>query len=63
MENFEIYLSNNDKGHISALSTLTAQQVEGPLTYLQRWSKTSHAMIFLLSNKMVQVYFKDHTEM
>ena len=63
IENFKAYLANENKGHTSVLSTLKSSQTEGPLTYLLRWSKTSHALIFLLSNKVVQVYFKDHTEL
>ncbi len=30
---------------------------------MQRYNKKSHAIIFFLSNKIVQVYFKDHTEL
>ena len=30
--------------------------------YLKKWTKTSHGIVFCLSNQVVQVYFKDHTE-
>ena len=36
---------------------------ESPLTYVKKWITTSHAMIFRLSNKIVQVFFTDRTEL
>ena len=36
---------------------------ESPLTYVKKWITTSHAMIFRLSNKIVQVYFTDRSEL
>ena len=30
---------------------------------MKRWIKTSHGVIFCLSNQIVQVYFKDSTEL
>lgn len=30
--------------------------------YVKKWMRTSHATMFRLSNKIVQVNFKDHTE-
>jgi polo-like kinase 1 len=32
------------------------------LVYVKKWIKTRHAKMFRLSNKVVQVYFKDKTE-
>lgn len=32
------------------------------LIYVKKWIKTRHAKMFRLSNKVVQVYFKDKTE-
>lgn len=32
------------------------------ITYIKRFVKSSHAMIFFLSNKVIQVFFKDETE-
>ena len=37
--------------------------VETPLTHVKKWLTTSHAMIFRLSNKIVQVYFQDKSEL
>lgn len=33
-----------------------------PLVYLKKWMKTRHAILFRLSNKIVQVNFTDKTE-
>ena len=33
-----------------------------PLPYIKKWISTSHAIIFRLSNKIVQVYFQDKSE-
>jgi polo-like kinase 1 len=37
--------------------------VEQPLTIVKKWLCTSHAMIFRLSNKVVQVHFQDKSEL
>ena len=33
-----------------------------PFTYVKKWMRTKHAIMFRLSNKIVQVCFQDHTE-
>jgi polo-like kinase 1 len=38
------------------------KQREGPLCYVKKWMKTRHAIMFRLSNKIVQVNFTDKTE-
>ena len=35
---------------------------EKPLIYLKKWMKSRHAILFRLSNKIVQVNFTDKTE-
>ena len=35
---------------------------ETPFTYVKKWMRTRHAIMFRLSNKIVQVCFQDHTE-
>ena len=35
---------------------------EKPYTYVKKWMRTRHAIMFRLSNKIVQVCFQDHTE-
>jgi polo-like kinase 1 len=34
----------------------------GPIVYVKKWMRTKHAIMFRLSNKIVQVSFQDHTE-
>ena len=38
-------------------------EVPTPLPYIKKWLTTSHAIIFRLSNKVVQVYFQDKSEL
>jgi len=38
------------------------KKAEGNCTYVKKWLKTKHAIMFRLSNKIVQVNFQDHTE-
>jgi polo-like kinase 1 len=33
-----------------------------PIVYVKKWMRTKHAIMFRLSNKIVQVSFQDHTE-
>ena len=33
-----------------------------PQVYVKKWMRTKHAIMFRLSNKIVQVSFQDHTE-
>lgn len=33
-----------------------------PQVYVKKWMRTKHAIMFRLSNKIVQVNFQDHTE-
>ena len=52
----------------SAYNPSTAAQAEGkqlqvnPHVYVKKWMRTKHAIMFRLSNKIVQVNFQDHTE-
>lgn len=36
--------------------------MQGPPVYVKKWMRTKHAIMFRLSNKIVQVNFQDHTE-
>lgn len=38
-------------------------ETTSPLTYIKKWLTTQHAVIFRLSNKIVQVFFQDKTEL
>lgn len=43
--------------------TLTKEQRrEGLLIYVKKWMKTKHAILFRLSNRVIQVRFLDKTE-
>lgn len=45
---------------------LSPKSVSQPVTanpvYVKKWMRTKHAIMFRLSNKIVQVNFQDHTE-
>jgi len=43
-------------------NTETDDYKDRPLIYLKKWMKTRHAILFRLSNKIVQVNFTDKTE-
>lgn len=57
LHHFKSYLDQNFKSedieHDRPLSNLV---------YIKKWIKTRHAKMFRMSNKVVQVYFKDKTE-
>lgn len=38
------------------------QNQTGGVVYVKKWMRTKHAIMFRLSNKIVQVSFQDHTE-
>ena len=46
----------------TSAAMFTEPQEAGSL-YLKRWLKTSHGIIMILSNSLVQVRFKDRTEL
>ena len=48
---------NNKKSEESSSET-----TDKPFTYVKKWMRTRHAIMFRLSNKIVQVCFQDHTE-
>ena len=39
-----------------------SETTDKPFTYVKKWMRTRHAIMFRLSNKIVQVCFQDHTE-
>lgn len=39
-----------------------AGKQQQPVVYVKKWMRTKHAIMFRLSNKIVQVSFQDHTE-
>lgn len=57
LHHFKSYLDQNFKAE-----DIEHQRPKGNLVYVKKWIKTRHAKMFRLSNKIVQVYFKDRTE-
>ena len=53
LQHFRKHLAVNDP----------VSEVPTPLPYIKKWLTTSHAIIFRLSNKVVQVYFQDKSEL
>jgi polo-like kinase 1 len=60
LQHFKIYLEN-DANQEKPTPSEGGNKAE-PLVYVKKWMKTKHAIMFRLSNKIVQVDFKDKTE-
>jgi len=58
LQHFRSYL----EGDVKQETGLEADQ-EPPSVYVKKWMRTRHAIMFRLSNKVVQVNFQDHTEL
>jgi len=58
LQHFKIYLESDQKDVDKAEIANKSE----PLVYVKKWMKTKHAIMFRLSNKIVQVDFKDKTE-
>lgn len=65
LKNFNKYLLKNE-GQVKNSKLTECPHVKPPaskeLVYVKKWRKTSEATFFVLSNAMIQVYFRDHTE-
>ena len=60
---FKNYMEGHkNKGELP-LSNLSKQYTSKDLVYVKKWMKTKHAIIFRLSNKVVQVIFEDQSEL
>jgi polo-like kinase 1 len=57
LHHFKSYLDQNFKNE-----DIEHERPIGNLVYIKKWIKTRHAKMFRMSNKVVQVYFKDKTE-
>lgn len=57
LQHFKSYLDQNFKQEEIEHAEVSREPV-----YVKKWIKTRHAKMFRLSNKVVQVYFKDKTE-
>lgn len=75
LQHFRSYLETNvaqpvgTNGPTSGMSANVDSDVEirddgkgAPIVYVKKWMRTKHAIMFRLSNKIVQVSFQDHTE-
>ena len=77
MQHFRSYLENHDESqdHSPIQTIMTPSSVINPSStpitslppgtppvYVKKWMRTKHAIMFRLSNKIVQVNFQDHTE-
>ena len=62
LEHFKSYLSQNKVQSSSQPDNIEQVKVTPGSVYVKKWMRTSHATMFRLSNKIVQVNFKDRTE-
>ncbi len=61
LQHFRSYLESENKGRPDAPDDNVARKPQPPV-YVKKWIKTRHAIMFRLSNKVVQVIFQDHSE-
>lgn len=57
MEHFRSYLENEIERDYNEYQ----EDTKTPMVYVKKWMKTKHAIMFRLSNKVVQVDFTDKT--
>lgn len=68
LQHFKSYLEQNydpqEKEQLLQRNQLLKQKAQYPpgSVYVKKWMRTKHAIMFRLSNKIVQVNFQDHTE-
>lgn len=69
LQHFKSYLEQNydpaEKEQLIQRNKLNKQnpnQYPAGSVYVKKWMRTKHAIMFRLSNKIVQVNFQDHTE-
>ena len=63
LQHFRSYLEGSDKIKASERQPEEIKQrKEQVVVYVKKWMRTRHAIMFRLSNKVVQVNFQDHTE-
>ena len=61
-EHFKSYLNQTKVLNSSQPENRESVRVPPGSVYVKKWMRTNHATMFRLSNKIVQVNFKDHTE-
>lgn len=62
LQHFQGYLENNLSKKKHLLKSFNEEDIAERSTVVKKWMRTKHAIIFRLSNKVVQVIFFDHTE-
>lgn len=63
LDHFKSYLQQNNVQQSSQPPQDNPERISPPgSVYVKKWMRTAHATMFRLSNKIVQVNFKDHTE-
>lgn len=64
LQHFRSYLEGDSKGKQEepAKDPEVPQKANAPIVFVKKWMRTRHAIMFRLSNKIVQVNFEDHTE-
>jgi len=59
LQHFRSYLEGDLRQETGLLDSETPPEVP---VYIKKWMRTRHAILFRLTNKIVQVNFQDHTE-
>ena len=62
LQHFQGYLENNIHKKKHLLLPFNEENINERSIVVKKWMRTKHAIIFRLSNKLVQVIFFDHTE-
>jgi polo-like kinase 1 len=64
LQHFRSYLEGDTKGkpQTAEAEPEPAQNKSTCPVFVKKWMRTKHAIMFRLSNKIVQVNFEDHTE-
>ncbi len=67
LQHFRSYLEGDSKGKPeeapgAGTDAEDDRKADTGLVYVKKWMRTRHAIMFRLSNKIVQVNFEDHTE-
>jgi polo-like kinase 1 len=64
LQHFRSYLEEEAKGKPEEKEQTPAEAPKKDQhdVYVKKWMRTKHAIMFRLSNKLVQVNFEDHTE-
>jgi len=62
LNHFHCYLENQAKSGATTPSGERKERKVKDVVYVKKWIKTKHAIMFRLSNHVIQVNFQDQTE-